>query len=463
MQEREEVSVYFSINDAVSALRQKVSLIGVITEYTLPEMSRGTDWFCSLKLMDASYQDHGLVINVFAESVDKLPLVRSAGDIVCFTSITINFHHEKVIAVFKKSISTFALFEGKSSKSFIPYQASSSYNLGKLDIEVLTSLRTWLLNYQLDSGTSESILPLEKIRDGKCFDLVCKILTVREVSKDNWMLFLWDGTDAPPLSCRTKLNLELENPLPLQLEASLLPRDVLCEFPTVGTVLRVIVDQASEKLVFQPWRWVKIIDLVCEERFGLWCGHLKPSTRVRILSDEDITVIDRQRIYADRLPTKWDRMPSSALPWPPQITETDLGHLPFATLMDALTCSEVPTKFQCVVRVVAICPWQVENFRSPTGTCVYRIRLTLEDPTARIHAIIYAEDGEKFFNGYPPMDVLMSKRNALLGVAAEDGVEDLDAPRNPPWVQLCLKSYFVDDNDPWSSRKYRVFDTRLVA
>ncbi|PIA42356.1 hypothetical protein AQUCO_02000069v1 [Aquilegia coerulea] len=424
MEEKEENYVYLSIRDAIIAIRQKVNIIGVITEYCLPEMSRGTDRFCSLKIMDESYQGHGLVINVFAESVDKLPLVRLAGDIVRFTSVTINSHNEKVIAVFKKSISTFALFEGKSSKSFILYQASSSYTLGDPDREILTSLRTWLFNFQLDS---------------------VQILAVCKVSEDKWMLFLWDGTDAPPLSCRTKLNFELEDPLPLQLEDSLLPRDVLCEFPTVGTVLRVIVDQA-----------------ICEERFGLWCSHLKPSTRVRILSDEDITVTDRQRIYEDRLPTKWDRMPSSAFPWPPQITETALGHLPFATLMDALTCSEVTTRFQCVVRVVAICPWQVEDFRSPTGTCVYRIRLTLEDPTARIHAIIYAEDGEKFFNGYPPMDVLTSKRNTRLGVAAEDEVEDLDAPRNPPWVQLCLKSYFVDENDPWSSRKYRVYDTRLV-
>lgn len=44
-----------------------------------------------------------------------------------------------------------------------------------------------------------------------------------------------------------------------------------------------------------------------------------------------------------------------------------------------------------MVRVIGAFPWKAEDFRSPTGT--YRIRLTLEDPTARIHAFVYAEDG----------------------------------------------------------------------
>lgn len=48
-------------------------------------------------------------------------------------------------------------------------------------------------------------------------------------------------------------------------------------------------------------------------------------------------------------------------------------------------------KFKCVVRVVAVLPCQAEKLCSPSGT--YRIRLTLEDPTARIHAFVVAEDG----------------------------------------------------------------------
>lgn len=52
---------------------------------------------------------------------------------------------------------------------------------------------------------------------------------------------------------------------------------------------------------------------------------------------------------------------------------------------------QVTAKFKCVARVVASFPWRAEDFRSPSG--IYRIRFTLEDPTARIHAYVYGEDG----------------------------------------------------------------------
>lgn len=60
-------------------------------------------------------------------------------------------------------------------------------------------------------------------------------------------------------------------------------------------------------------------------------------------------------------------------------------------MLDEFCISQVTAKFKCVARVVAAHPWQAEDFRSPLGT--YRIRLTLEDPTARIHALLYGEDG----------------------------------------------------------------------
>ncbi|KAK6925302.1 hypothetical protein RJ641_009628 [Dillenia turbinata] len=116
---------------------------------------------------------------------------------------------------------------------------------------------------------------------------------------------------------------------------------------------------------------------------------------------------------------------------------------------------------ELLVRVVAAFPWQAEDFLSPRGT--YRIRLTLEDPTARIHAFVYAEDGEKFFEGYPTTDVMGRKINKLIGITeGDDGKEIVDAPRNPPWIQCCIKSYYQDKTDCWGSRNYRIFGTTLL-
>ncbi|XP_021292068.1 protection of telomeres protein 1b-like isoform X3 [Herrania umbratica] len=135
-------------------------------------------------------------------------------------------------------------------------------------------------------------------------------------------------------------------------------------------------------------------------------------------------------------------------------SEVNCDDVPFATLMDILTCRKVRKKFRCVVRFVAAIPWRVEDFCSPRGT--YRVRFTVEDPTARIHAFAYAEDGEKFFDGYLSADVLSSKLNKLLGVAISvDGKEIKDAARNPPWVQCCLISHYL--------KCCKICDTKLVG
>lgn len=91
---------------------------------------------------------------------------------------------------------------------------------------------------------------------------------------------------------------EMVNPLPLQIEPMPLARDTLCAFPSVGSILRVIVRQGNDKLGLQfliVGRWVRFINMICEVRWGLWCGVLMPFSRLRFLSNEDRLIIDRQR------------------------------------------------------------------------------------------------------------------------------------------------------------------------
>lgn len=61
-----------------------------------------------------------------------------------------------------------------------------------------------------------------------------------------------------------------------------------------------------------------------------------------------------------------------------------------------LKCStliwQILHSFRTVVRVVTSYPWQAKDLRNPT-TGNYRVRLTIEDSTARIHAYIFGDDG----------------------------------------------------------------------
>lgn len=62
---------------------------------------------------------------------------------------------------------------------------------------------------------------------------------------------------------------------------------------------------------------------------------------------------------------------------------------------EIVNCMQVVRKYRCIVRVVALLPCKPNDFRAPND--VLRIRLTLEDPTARIHAYLYKEDGVMFY------------------------------------------------------------------
>ncbi|KAG2667643.1 hypothetical protein I3760_15G126100 [Carya illinoinensis] len=451
---------FLKIRDAVASINQRVNLIGVIIEFSAPRQTKGTDCCCTLRIIDESHPKDGISVNVFEESMDKLPHIASAGDIIQLSHVVMKTHGWEVNAVFNKKFSSFALYGGKESENLRPYQVSSKFRPRELDKKFIEGLRKWFVNFQLDEGSTDFLF-LREIKEGQRVNLACKIVHISEVAKDEWMTYLWDGTDAPPIR-PTKLEDEQNNPLPLQLEPLSLPRDLLCTFPTVGTILRVIFHQGIQKHyldLLHVGKWVKFVNVLCEVHSGLWLGVLTHFTKLRCTQNEDHLISTRQRLYDERLSLEWGRIPYWCFPWA-RLTEVDYDRVPFVTLMDVLTYREVTAKFKCVARVVAVLPWQAEDFCSPLGT--YRIRLTLEDPTARIHAFLFGEDGEKFFGGYPSVNVLKLKLNKLLGITVSyTGKEVENALRNPPWAQFCLKSYYLSKNDVWGSRHYRIFGTKL--
>lgn len=140
------------------------------------------------------------------------------------------------------------------------------------------------------------------------------------------MLFVWNGTDAPPLDIHSKwvlfhlwrsnscvdfslltlcvyffnfrLEEELKNPLCLQLEEPPLSREVLCSFPTVGSVLRITADRCNARLALQllkAGRWVQFRNIQFEAREGLWCGILMHSSKFSYLPDDNKVVLEFQR------------------------------------------------------------------------------------------------------------------------------------------------------------------------
>ncbi|XP_073012625.1 protection of telomeres protein 1a-like isoform X4 [Typha latifolia] len=198
---------------------------------------------------------------------------------------------------------------------------------------------------------------------------------------------------------------------------------------------------------------------VCKTSSGEWILFVWDGTDTPPASLE-------MEAYHERITSQVGRQPFTSFPWPSHALEVDNAHAAYATLMDSLIHKEVTHMFKCIVRVVAAYPWRAADMVSPRKGHNH-VRLTLEDPTARIHAYICKEDGVKFFGGDPASDILTRKMNRLLGIAEVGDravrVPDCASRRDPPWVWCCLKSYYVDKNDPWGSRKYRIFGTKLLG
>ncbi|XP_047306254.1 protection of telomeres protein 1a-like [Impatiens glandulifera] len=250
---------FLPIVDAISAINQKVNLVGVVLETSIhPPQFKGTDCFCTVKIIDESYSSPGLLVNCFGENMEKLPSVHSAGDIILFSRVMIKSHCGDVNAVFNKKFSSFAIFEGKHGTQFLPYQASANFHPRDEDNKFLDCLRKW---------------------------------------KEN----------------------EIEKLPPLQLELFPLPRDVLLKFPTIDIILKVVMENENQGLQLLNCEMGEIDKCKCEQHVGHWRCMLMPSVSVRHRK----LISESQRNYEKRLTLKRRREPFSGHLPPSSIMEMD--------------------------------------------------------------------------------------------------------------------------------------------
>ncbi|VVA96735.1 unnamed protein product [Arabis nemorensis] len=425
------------------------------------------NWICTVRIKDDSYPSPGLTVNVFSNKPEQLPRIRNQEDIILFIRIKMkSFDGGKgVNAACNKTVSSFAVYERSTSKDFVCYQRTSNFHEEAQYKSYIADLHRLLASssrvdqalqsesYGTIAETEGNFSFLREIKQGKCFDLVCKILHVNEDMTD---IFVWDGTDAPPAPI---LAYEIEEGelSSLSVKYSLLSRDILLGFPTVGTILRVSLSSHLYHWV-KPGEWVKLYHLLCEVDNGSWIGKATDSTEVQLARDERL-VQKITRIYDKRMSSKLGHIPFWSFPSPPGLTETDNIQAPFVTLMDIITFPKVTYKYSCIVRFVAAHPSQVEDLCSNENSG-HRVLFTLEDPTATLDAFLCDKDAEYFWGlGFQNTDMLRNKWNQLLGITESSKCV---TPRNPPWIECCILSYYTHKADPWKTRFYKIFATRLL-
>ncbi|KAF2310350.1 hypothetical protein GH714_007931 [Hevea brasiliensis] len=345
---------------------------GLVLSTGIFAMTVSSHYVSTLKIVDESQQSPEFSVNIFTEKVQHLPVVKSHSDLVVLHNVMIKKHDGEVNAVFSKNFSSFALFDGKNSNDLSCYQALRSFSLSWREMNCIKNLRNWWPSARIDSGKSEYLVSVKDISSDTYFDLVCK----RPMDS---LCVGW--SDAPLLSLDGKLKDEEKNPLPLQVESFALDQDTLSKFYRVGTILRVMADKSHENLGLQfhgVGKWVRIRNVGAKVLSGMWYGALNSFSRVRLLADDDIIVVECKRKFQERR-LELGRLPLWSIDDDLTVTDyNEMDNIQFVSLMDILSYEKDDSIFCCVVRVMAIHPFQAEDLHSSAARGEHEMRLTLE-------------------------------------------------------------------------------------
>ncbi|CAM6106321.1 unnamed protein product [Calypogeia fissa] len=487
---------YLSLREALLRKGEEVNFYGAVSEYEYPMPTRGSDFICTMRVVDMSHDSPGLPLLIFA-SPANCPLVKTIGDIIRVHRVEMGDYRGEPQAIAKiNRKSSYILFQGKNGEGYDPYQkAHNTFSFEQHDERRLDIMRNWIESHTLYTRVSDYLVRICGIIDGSYFDLCCKLLYVEERSPElSTIIYVWDGTDATPRTITTVgpdvegEHFDLEATVVNGYPQSMLPRHVVCDFPPLGTVLPIIPDIQLGDLPgqLQCGDWLKFRNLACRSRSSVLEAAFTRESKISLLSKDNQFVKNCESDYVGRILSEQGRLPQSC-PQPPQLlqslTVTDYEHVRFSTLREVLAHPEVTSKFRCLVRVMSTCPSEVADFCDPStrkgnnattedsnSQFAYAVRLTLEDPTARLHSYLHGEDGAKFFNGHPPADLHVDssivgaferKVHKLLGVRLSEET-GLPTVRDPPWIKCCIKSYYTDKSNPWKSRCFRIFGTRYI-
>ncbi|KAK6249800.1 hypothetical protein SCA6_003805 [Theobroma cacao] len=155
---------FLKIEDAIACINQKVNLIGAILDFSVPQKTKGTDYFCKLKIIDESHPKCGIPVHLFAQHMDALPQVASIGDIIHLSRVMMKTHEGDVYAIFNKRFSSFALYEGKNGEGFHPYQVSLRFHAREQDEKLIADLRKWLADSKRQKAAALRLFGLLTVR-----------------------------------------------------------------------------------------------------------------------------------------------------------------------------------------------------------------------------------------------------------------------------------------------------------
>eukprot|EP00731_Ephydatia_muelleri_P035145 Em0099g17a len=498
----------------------KINVFGVVKFFKPIAQTKGTDFCSVLTIVDESSPVSGLKCVIFNRSQDKLPHIRSVGDVICLHRLKIQTFKDELQAMGRASPVPSASTASRTRRSF-PGPA----------------LREWAEQHsELNSDTRARRLC--DVSGGDYFDLTCQVVSKSVfASQDYTILSVWDGTKFP-----------LEHKQ-YDYSYSETASDPGLSAAAGNLAVPVVLydNHTMQGRAIRPAQFVRLSNVhatrlkgysfaASDQQFYVeLCIHkgTQYGSGATVLPDCDEGAVRLKSQLAslvgaggrDEAAAPLQRWcPTSVRPLPRSATVTPYTRVAFTPIRDVLVYPTVPFKFNCRARVECVFPACVEDMvqlrcsrcarkvpmprtsradsdaltGTPCPTCVgdaaaggaptsapteavlrliYVFKLVLDDETGHLSAYVAEDDAATFLPGLPPTNLYVeqdSRRKLLDRLYYLTGGNDPFVEHPPgyrqqlprPWMECCLKSYFHIQRAPGgvpSPRKvnYRVFDTIL--
>uniref|UniRef100_A0A061RT24 Protection of telomeres 1 protein n=1 Tax=Tetraselmis sp. GSL018 TaxID=582737 RepID=A0A061RT24_9CHLO len=482
---------YRPLHSIIRGNTSKAYAYAVCTECSAPVRTKGTDWKSTLTLVDSSIMEQvdvsqGVTLILFALNKSDLPLAKP-GDILRLHRVTCQvFNGQPQLKGKVGGPSQWCLYDGACGTGTDPISASSTHVSDPVNHEqLLQRARDCSRNYVQTSTYSARhqhqryLRQICQLGPEECnIDLFGRIAAAYlsesrgdRLTHETPILWIWDGTDCPPVSATASTSADHEARDP-PLEPGPPAALALADMPRVGSLLPVLMHRRGTGELPLPARdclpseWVKLRNVrIAPDDGGRLTAHFHSHSRWSYAPEPEQAVQDYRRRLERNEVDSWaprDLAELASRLVPPH------GGRPWSSLAG----SGRPGKYRCLARVVGhwpadvvqFCSWkpQTEGTSGTAGGWVWTVKLLLEDATARLGVLLWGADAAKFFAGaglhacdlQANPEVLCRLREAMRCLEGRD--------RWPPvWIQCCLRSFFRERARPRETVAYRVFDTAI--
>ncbi|CAH3023261.1 unnamed protein product, partial [Porites evermanni] len=173
-----------------------VNVYGVVKFFKSPFKTKGSDFVCTLSLVDPSLPslDISFKCVLFSKSKEGLPSVKTVGDVVRFQHLGVGHYQGELQGKFTAD-SSWVVFDIHSSDTpQVRASSSKSYNLTDDERGVLEELQAWSAHKEA-LNKKFSITNLKDLSTTHHFiNLLAQVVAIRWTEKGDIVLTMWDGS-----------------------------------------------------------------------------------------------------------------------------------------------------------------------------------------------------------------------------------------------------------------------------